>query len=201
MRGQRRWRSFTGLVEIQRRNRSRTGSGGNEAVRCPPGRLFLFVPWWTLINLHYPRWLSDYAPPAFAVSWSIAPIITAATGRTTCNSGPARATYTSGFGGNGFRQNGRANPHCDGGSGIDHRARVCPDPADATIGLSDDADPSSAFATAPLSPCYPSYRSDILIPPRRGGYVGTWKIRGLCSRHVQGRPTIKRGGPCQNVIG
>jgi hypothetical protein len=28
----------------------------------------------------------------------------------------------------------------------------------------------SAFATAPLSPCYPPYRSDILISPRRGGY-------------------------------
>jgi hypothetical protein len=29
----------------------------------------------------------------------------------------------------------------------------------------------SAFATAPLSPCYPAYRSDVLISPRRrGGY-------------------------------
>ena len=40
MRGQRRQRSFTGLAEIQRRNRSRTGSCGNEPFGSRPDGLF-----------------------------------------------------------------------------------------------------------------------------------------------------------------
>jgi hypothetical protein len=40
MRGQRRWRSFTGLAEIQRWNRSRTGSCGNEPSGSRPGGHF-----------------------------------------------------------------------------------------------------------------------------------------------------------------
>jgi hypothetical protein len=50
MRGQRRWRSFTGLAEIQRRNRSRAGSCGNEPFGAHPDGSF------SLINL-----ISDFS--------------------------------------------------------------------------------------------------------------------------------------------
>ena len=43
MRGQRRWRSFAGLAEIERWNRSRTGSCGNEPSGARPDGSFSLV--------------------------------------------------------------------------------------------------------------------------------------------------------------
>jgi hypothetical protein len=47
-----------GLAEIQRRNRSRTGSCGNEPFGARPDGSFS-LSLGSLINLHYARWSSD----------------------------------------------------------------------------------------------------------------------------------------------
>src|SRR5712675_206180 len=72
---------------------------------------------------------------------AIGPRSAATDDRMTCNNGPARATYKSGFGGNGgFRQNVRAKLHFDGRSGVGYQPRIRADAAYPTICLSDGAD-------------------------------------------------------------